>query len=201
MTSRVHAAAFFVAIASNACSAPGAGHVGSAGELRGLKVFSSVGKEVYILDGYREADLLVHEGKGCLTHMWFGGDWEGYHRTRIRVYVDGETTASIDMELGLGHGYGFGEEFAPWVTERMGKTGVPSGVHNSYRIPFGTSVRVTAQRSPDAPDGKPFWWIVRGVENLPVIVGGVRLPETARLRLHKLEGYAAKPLEEFALCE
>ena len=32
-------------------------------------------------------------------------------------------------------------------------------------------------------------------------LAGVRLPESARLRLHRLEGHAAKPLEEFALCD
>lgn len=31
-------------------------------------------------------------------------------------------------------------------------------------------------------------------------IGGVRLPATARLRLHRLERYYAKPLEEFVLC-
>ncbi len=184
-----------------ACSSPPGKLSGSEEETRGLRVFSSIGKESYVLDGYREADLLVHEGKGCLTHMWFGGDWRGYERTRVRVYVDGEASPSIDMELGLGHGYGFGEEFAPWVAHRMGKTGAPSGVYNTYRIPFGKCVRVTAQRPRDAEDRKPFWWIVRGVENLRAAVGGVRLPESARLRLHKLEGYTAKPLEEFTLCD
>ena len=46
------------------------------------------------------------------THTWFGGDWRGYLRTRIRIYVDGEEKASIDMELGLG--VGFDDPAAPW---------------------------------------------------------------------------------------
>jgi len=29
--------------------------------------------------------------------MWFGGDFKNYGLTRIRVYVDGEPRASIDM--------------------------------------------------------------------------------------------------------
>ena len=133
--------------------------------------------------------------------MWFGGDWPGYMETRIRVYVDGEPTASIDMELGLGHGIGFGDAAAPWGCARLGKTGHPSGIYNTYRIPFGSSMRVTAQRSKSSPDGAPFWWIVRGTENLPVSLGGVQLPPQARLRLHKLELFTAQPLEEFALCD
>ena len=47
----------------------------------------------------------------------------------------------------------------------------------------------------------PFWWIVRGSENLPVMIAGVRLPEAARLKLHKLEQHVARPLDEFSLCD
>ena len=56
------------------------------------------------------------------------------------------------MELYLGHGIGFGDDFSPWGTARIGKIGTGTSVYNTYRIPFGASVRVTAQRSPDAPD-------------------------------------------------
>jgi hypothetical protein len=166
-----------------------------------LTPFCVSGKERSVLNGYREAELLRQAGKGCLTHMWFGGDWPGYERTRIRIYVDGEPTPSIDMELGLGHGVGFGDGEAPWGGTKVGKTGHPSGLYNTYKIPFGTEIRVTAQRSPDSPDGAPFWWILRGTDNLPVRIAGIPLPDHARLRLHKLEGHVAKPFEEFALCD
>jgi hypothetical protein len=166
-----------------------------------LKTFGTMGKEVTPLSAQQEAELFRHEGRGCLTHRWFGGAFKGYEQTRIRIYVDGETNASIDMELFLGHGIGFNDSFAPWGIARIGKTGDPSGVYNTYRIPFGKSVRVTGQLSPDTPGRPLFWWIIRGTENLPVELGGVRLPDNARLRLHKLENHMAKPLEEFALCE
>jgi hypothetical protein len=175
--------------------------VACADDLTALKTFSSIGKGSSALDGYLEAELLRHEGKGCLTHMWFGGDWQGYEKTRIRVYLDGETTPSIDMELGLGHGVGFAEPAAPWGCDRLGKTGQPSGLYNTYRIPFGTGVRVTAQRDRESPRESAFWWIIRGTENLPVTVGGVRLPDDARLRLHRLENHTARSLEEFNLCD
>ncbi len=166
-----------------------------------LKTFGTMGKQVKVLGGGKEAELFVHEGQGCLTHMWFGGSFKGFERTRVRVYVDGERQASIDMELFLGHGIGFGDPHAPWGIARIGKTGQPSGVYNTYRIPFGKRVRVTAQRAVDAEDDPMFWWIVRGTENLPVSIGGVRLPKAARLRLYKLEDHRAEPLEEFALCD
>src|SRR5579863_6688165 len=73
------------------------------------KTFGTAGKELHVLGGGKEAELFRRDGAGCLTHMWFGGDFPGYERTCIRVYVDGEAVASIDMELGLGHGIGFGD--------------------------------------------------------------------------------------------
>ena len=169
-------------------------------EVRGLKTFGTSGKEIRNLGGGKEAELFRHAGAGCLTHMWFGGDWHGYERTRIRIYVDGETTASIDMELGLGHGIGFGDAAAPWGVARMGKTGHPSGIYDTFRIPFGKSVRVTAQIGAGVTADPDFWWIIRGTENLPVRIGGVRLPARARLRLYRRENYTAQPLEEFDLC-
>jgi hypothetical protein len=44
-----------------------------------------VGKQVDVLNGYKEAELLSRKGKGCLTHMWFGGNWSGYEKTHIPV--------------------------------------------------------------------------------------------------------------------
>ena len=133
--------------------------------------------------------------------MWFGGDFPDYGLTRLRVYVDGETTASIDMELDMGIGVGFQDDAAPWGIARIGKTGSPSGIYNTYRIPFGSSIRVTAQRAPGHDDNPLFWWIIRGSVGVPVEIGGMTLPAAARLRLYKREAYAAKRLEEFTLCE
>lgn len=166
-----------------------------------FKTFGTVGKEVTPLRQDTEAELFRHEGKGSLTHMWFGGGWKGCDKTRIRIYVDGEKNASIDMELFLGHGIGFGDESAPWGVARIGRTGTGANVYDTYRIPFGKSIRVTGQLGPDAPGNPQFWWIIRGTENLPVELGGVRLPDKARLHLYKLENHTAQPLEEFALCD
>ena len=181
------------------CALLVAAALGRAADLPKVKTFGTMGKEEKPLGGGAEAELFRHTGKGCLTHMWFGGSFPDYGLTRIRVYVDGEAEASIDMELMMGHGIGFQDPAAPWGIERIGKTGQPSGIYDTYRIPFARSVRVTAQRGKDKPGNPAFWWIVRGSENLPVEVGGVRLPEKARLRLYKVEERLTKPLEEFAM--
>jgi hypothetical protein len=166
-----------------------------------VKTFGTAGKELSVLKAGQEAELFKRDGGGVLTHMWFGGDWPGYLRTHIRVYVDGEAKASIDMEIGLGIGIGFEDPASPWGIARMGKTGQPSGDYNTFRIPFGNGLRVTAQLAGDVKQEPVFWWIIRGSENLPIHIGGVKLPASARLKLHKLENYDAKPFEEFPLVE
>ncbi|MFC2123580.1 DUF2961 domain-containing protein [Bacteroidota bacterium] len=170
-------------------------------DLDDLKTFGTMGKEQNILKKDVEAELFSYKGKGCLTHMWFGGSFKGVEYTRIRIYVDGEKDASIDMELFLGHGIGFGDNYAPWGTERMGNIGGNSGIYNTYKIPFGKSIRITAQLAPEAEEDKEFWWIFRGSENLPIEYSGVKLPDKARVKLYKLENHVAKPLEEFSMCD
>lgn len=165
-----------------------------------MKTFSSIGKGTSDLDGHHEATLLDHAGSGCLSHMWFGGDWEGYGKTRIRVYVDHESVASIDMELALGHGDGFGNP-GPWGGTRMGKTGNDGGLYNTFRIPFAKHIRITGQRATEGPNASPFWWILRGTEGLRPHLGGVELPSHARLKLHAIPGHDAEPLEELVLCD
>jgi hypothetical protein len=162
-----------------------------------LKTFGTSGKAIYPLEGGKEAELYSYSGKGSLTHMWFGGKWENYGKLRIRVYIDYEEKASIEMEMFLGHGIGFLDDTAPWGTKRIGKTGSPSGIYNNYHIPFGKHVKVTAQLPPEDKGNPRFWYIIHGTENLPVSFSGVQLPENARLKLYKLENYKAKPLEEF----
>ena len=97
-------------------------------DLSSLKTFGTMGKELQILKKEQETELFSYEGKGCLTHMWFGGDLNEHEDMSIRVYVDGEEQASIDMELFLGHGIGFKDRYAPWGTELMGNMGRTSGI-------------------------------------------------------------------------
>lgn len=159
-----------------------------------------MGKGLKVLGDGKEAVLFEHEGKGCLSHFWFGGDFDGVEETRIRYYVDGEEKPSIDMDLYLGHGIGFKDHHAPWATKHVGKIGRINGVYNNYRIPFGKSIRVTAQLGEGVEGDPHIWWIIRGMENGRVTLGGVQLPESARLKLHRVENHEAGLLEEFDLC-
>lgn len=165
-----------------------------------LRTIGSMGKGERVLKGETEAVLFEHQGKGCLTHFWFGGNFTGVEDTRIRYYVDGENVPSIDMGLYMGHGIGFKDQQAPWATKYIGKVGRQNGIFNNYRIPFGKSLRVTAQRAEGAEESPQIWWIIRGIENGRVNLGGVELPETAKLKLVRREDYEAEALEEFDLC-
>ena len=165
-------------------------------QLKSLKTFSVMGKEVEALEPDKEIELLHRVGRGCLTHMWFAMD----ERVRVRVYVDSEKQPSIDMALDLGHGYAFGGPPEPWGNHKMGRYGAQ---FNNFHIPYGTQIRVTLlpiTRVFDGVNGRKIWWTIRGTENLPLMIGGQRLPENARLHLYRLENYRAKPLEEFTLC-
>lgn len=102
-----------------------------AADIDGLKNFGTMGKEQRVLKPGVEADLFRYAGKGALTHMWFGGNFKDYGLTRIRIYIDDEKQASIDMELMMGHGIGFQDEGSPWGVERIGKTGQPSGIYDT----------------------------------------------------------------------
>ena len=166
-----------------------------------LNPIGTMGKGAQVLKGGREAVLYEYQGAGCLTHFWFGGNFKGVEDTRIRYYVDGEAVASIDLNLYLGHGIGFKDQQAPWANRHMGKIGKRNGIFNNYRIPFGRSIKVTAQRAPDADDNPRVWWIIRGIENGRVTVGGVELPQRARLKLIKREDLKVESLQEFDLCD
>jgi hypothetical protein len=158
--------------------------------------FASVGKQVAVLlytNGVgTEYTILTQSGAGCLTHMYFSG--LSSTAMRIRVYVDGETAPSIDMASDLGTGY-HGNTLSPAGNSQMGATG---GIFNNYHIPFGNGIRVAVIPS-STPSDPTLWWLIRGTQNLPLVVAGQTLPSTARLHLYRNEWATVYPLQEFNL--
>lgn len=169
--------------------------------LENASTFTQVGKEEQPFLTNAEATLADQDGEGFLDHIWFGGDFPNFRKLRVRIYIDRETKPSIDMELGLGVGVGFADPAAPWGTKFNGITGAPSGIFLNYRIPFSKNIRVAAELPVGVPRDTVFWWIIRGVENLPLDISGIHLPRQARLRLHKVENLRVEPLQEFDLCQ
>jgi hypothetical protein len=166
----------------------------------GVRTFTQVGKEERPFAASPEATLADQKGSGHLDHMWFGGSFPHFTDLRIRMYVDGEAKPSIDMLLGMGVGVGFGDPAAPWGTRFNGITGAPSGIFINYPVPFSRHIRVTAELPEGVQRDTVFWWIVRGVENLPLRISGLEIPGSARLRLYRRDDQRVAPLEEFELC-
>lgn len=135
---------------------------------------------------------------GVITEQWFTGIKVMDENMRICIYIDGETEASIDFMLLLAHGIGFTEaeenQYIPWGTQRLAHA-ADGGIYNTYRIPFSKSFRVTATH----PNGGSFFYIIRGVENYPLILGDLQLPPNTRLRLFKNVNVELKPLDFITL--
>ena len=55
-----------------------------AGEPAPLRPIGTIGKGERVPGGGREAVLFDHQGRGCLNHFWFGGNFPGVEKTRIR---------------------------------------------------------------------------------------------------------------------
>ena len=159
-----------------------------------MKSFSSAIKNGYIVSN-EEKVLYEHDTgqPGVITEQWFTGGVMNQN-ARIRIYIDGEMDASLDFNLFIAHGLGFPEsddlKNIPWGTRRIAHT-ADGGIYNTIRIPFSKSFRVTATTQSSGY----MWYIIRGVENYPLVLGDLVLPSHTRLRLYKNENFRLKPLD------
>jgi hypothetical protein len=71
---------------------------------------------------------------------------------------------------------------APWSNHLFGHNAKSGGWFSNVRLPFQQSVKVTYQAAPGQPDDV-IYMIVRGAENLPITIGGITLPTTAKMNL------------------
>eukprot|EP01060_Flectonema_neradi_P020562 TRINITY_DN28082_c0_g1_i1.p1 TRINITY_DN28082_c0_g1~~TRINITY_DN28082_c0_g1_i1.p1 ORF type:complete len:325 (+),score=35.67 TRINITY_DN28082_c0_g1_i1:67-1041(+) len=132
--------------------------------------WSESGKAFYLRNETELINTQCAAEYGCsLNHMWFGGKWEGFNYTRLRVFVDNETVPGIDGRFYMIHGMGYGDDNGPWSAGNIfGKLGYPSGIFNTFTIPFTTSIRITAEpymslTNTTTPPER-FWFIFRGKE-------------------------------------
>lgn len=159
---------------------------------KNLKSFSHSVKKA-ILHGYNVENIMFvyNKGPGVITEQFFSGNRGcADPLLHINIYIDGEKQPSLDFNmffaLSLNQTNEVEDKYAPWATKYFGHTAHDGGgFFNTFRIPFGKSIKITFQRpGPDCT----IWYIVRGVENLPVIIGDVELPAGARLKVYKTEG-------------
>lgn len=137
---------------------------------------------------------LYGDTPGHVTEQWYAGKDFVNDETRIRIYIDNETTPSLDFNLFMAHGIGCGhtvdDQYTPWQTSHFSREAV-GNVYNTYKIPFQRSIRITVT----IPYRGSLWYIVRGVRNLPLILNNIQLPSNARLRLYKVENTTLQPLQ------
>ncbi|EDO40043.1 predicted protein [Nematostella vectensis] len=168
-----------------------------------MKTFSYAIKDGQMAPG-KEKTLYEHSTgqPGVITEQWFTGQDVMNENATVRYYFDGEVKPSLEFKLFVAHGVGFSEKTEmknlPWATKRLGHT-ANGGIYNTIPIPFGKSFRVTAENN-NTGNGY-YWFIIRGVENYPVVLGDLVLPPNARLRLYKNEGVTLKPFEFLPLAE
>lgn len=107
---------------------------------------------------------------------------KGWDLAVVKFYIDHETTPSVSFTLlelanlgRMGHGSGAGAgDGGPWGIGLLGHTAANGGVYSTIRIPFGSHVKATITNG--TPKSGTFWFIVRGVENYPIVVGDVSSP-------------------------
>ena len=135
---------------------------------------------------------------GVMDHFWSTCNAQCEGALLVRYYIDGETNAAIAFEPGMAAGTGFDDQAAPWGTKWFGH-GAHSAWFNNFKIPFGSSIRVTVQ-STDGTQHGGFYMIVRGGLDIPLVIGDVTLPKEARLQLQKFEG-KLEPLEWLSVAD
>eukprot|EP00729_Bicosta_minor_P008718 gene8718-33942_t len=147
-----------------------------------------------------------------MNHFWCGGNWKGYENNILRYYVDGEKEASVAFPFGLGHGSTMVDNDGPWSAGSVfGKTGEPSGIFNTYVVPFSTSITVTVElvgptnnaMETTTADTKRFWIILRGhrlisdssssLAAIPLPGSGMTIPSSARLKTVTNSNLGLKP--------
>jgi len=129
----------------------------------------------------------------AITHWWFTGGPD-VDNVILRFYIDGESTASIQLSIDMAVGIGFDDDTAPWGNALIGKGARTGGVYNNIRIPFQRQIRITCQQPTYEPQGG-FYFIVRGAENIPIYIGDLVVPSTARLQVLKIVNVTYNPLD------
>lgn len=113
---------------------------------------------------------------------------------RFRAYIDYETTPSIDISLLevalVGRNASVSDnsptDGSPFGNELFGKTALSGGVYTTMRIPFQSNIRTTIESAPDCTCPSIFWFIIRGIEGMPIQLGDeIILPDQAQLHVYR----------------
>jgi len=146
--------------------------------------------------GHTEATLLDYKLSpnaqwGAITFFWITGlplndnsNQCGVDFALWRFYLDGDTKPTVGpLVTSQAALVGQNDPSAPWDNDFFGKNAGYGGWHINLLIPFSKSVKVTVQLPSFIPESPGTSFVmVRGVENIPLQIGGIPLPSTARLQ-------------------
>jgi hypothetical protein len=139
----------------------------------------------------------IYPGSGC---PW---DWED---GLLRIFVDGESTPTLDLTLlqiasvGRAGAQGDGHtDISPFSAELFGKNAQTGGVWTTIRIPFQSTVSVTLRQASTCSAQGTAWIIVRGVENTPIRMSEIDLPANAKLYQSSINGQVFAPQQFITL--
>jgi hypothetical protein len=202
-----------VALAALAQPRPGAAAVLLSPAMRtfggALKSFPASANAEQLLFNFSKPPAAGQTAPHVITEQWFslfGSIRHAYDPNtdaRVRIYVDGEAVASLDFQLFFAHTVGIqncvndtcSDPRVPWASSEVQHMAHAGALKNRYRVPFGSSVRITVT----LPHDGIIYYYCRGMTHLPVVVGDLQLPDSARLKLHKNWGAEVQPLEQLAL--
>eukprot|EP01084_Bolivina_argentea_P038111 70479_1 len=164
----------------------------------GMKSFSSAIKDGIANENKETLVFSYNKGPGCITEQWYTGTTFNQF-TIVNYYIDNDKTKTISFRLFLAHGIGFGKdaenENVPWGTKRIGHNAKNGALYNTNRVPFQHNITITIIF--DRPGA--YYYIVRGVENYPVVIGDLELPTNAQLILFKNENVTLEPFQFITL--
>src|SRR5665213_1051320 len=96
--------------------------------------------------------VLDTDGPGMISHIWFTiADGEPYNLKRIvlRIYLDGETSPSVETPIGDFFGLGLGEDH-PWQSEML-SVGSVKALNCFFPMPFARHARITVTNEGKQP--------------------------------------------------
>ncbi len=161
-----------------------------------------------------------------ITEQWFS-IFGGVHKfdpntdARIRIYIDDESNnayntnsssnnnssgkPSLDFQLYFAHTIGVqncvnnrcSDTRVPWASSEVQHMAHAGALKNRYRIPFRRRIRITIT----LPYPGVAYYLCRGMTHLPVVVGDLQLPPTARLNLYKNWAVDVAPLNHLPLVQ
>ena len=127
-----------------------------------------------------EYSLSLGTASGAVTQQWHAGN--NNMNLRVRIFVDGEANASVEYPVALAHGAGPVQVTLGAAEGRTSRSSLAgqsdTGFWNNFLVIFQSSVRVTLTSA----EQMPIWYMVRDLENGPLVAAGVSLPPTARLQ-------------------